>query len=499
MKPPERRARVPGLSLQLFALLAIVSVAAVGFTAWYIARGLESGFTGYLNTLQSDRLDAIAGAVAAHYRETGTLEGLRAGAWRRILRNADPTSPPPPPQREGPPGQWRPPFDRPPEEGEPPPQGGPGMGPQGPPRDLIALGARLTLLDAQGHIVIGPPPREGDEPAAKRDVMVEGKRVGQLVVLPLPRPVEARDLQFLSVQRRAIGLTAIAAVVLSLLVASVVAGLWTRRIRAVENTAARIASGDLAARVNDNSGDEIGALASNVNAMGASLETLERARRKWLADVAHELRTPLTVLRAEIEALIDGVRPVDAKALRSLHEEVAHLSRLTEDLHLLALSDLKALPLERHDIDLAAVARRVGARWEGPARDAGLALKIEGTGPISLNADEGRITQLCDNLLANSVRYTDRPGEVRIAVEKDRSAVRLIVEDSPPGVPPQGRANLFEPLYRPDAARSRAAGGSGLGLALARAIVEAHGGAIEARDSPLGGLRVIARFPLAPA
>ena len=378
---------------------------------------------------------------------------------------------------------------------------GPGMGPpgqQGPPRDLIALGARLTLLDAQGRILIGPPPREGDGPAAKRDVMVEGKRVGQLVVSPLPRPVEARDLQFLSVQRRAIGLTAIAAVVLSLLVASIVAGLWTRRIRAVENTAARIASGDLAARVNDNSGDEIGALASNVNAMGASLETLERARRKWLADVAHELRTPLTVLRAEIEALIDGVRPVDASALRSLHEEVAHLSRLTEDLHLLALSDLKALPLERRDIDLAAVARRVGARWEGPARDAGLALKIEGTGPISLSADEGRITQLCDNLIANSVRYTDRPGEVRIAVEKDRSAVRLIVDDSPPGVPPQGRANLFEPLYRPDAARSRAAGGSGLGLALARAIVEAHGGAIEARDSPLGGLRVIARFPLAP-
>lgn len=329
----------------------------------------------------------------------------------------------------------------------------------------------------------------------RRDIEVDGRRIGTLLIAPLPRPVDARDLQFLTTQRHAIATTAGAAVLLSLLAAIGVSGLWSRRIRAVERVTGRIAAGELDARVDDDSRDEIGALARNVNEMGDSLAKLERARRKWLADIAHELRTPLTVLQAEIEALIDGVRVVDAAALQSLADEVRQLGRLTDDLHLLALSDLKELPLEPRPIDAAAVVRRAAERWQLQARKAGLVLSCEADARVDLLADEGRLTQLMDNLLANSMRYTDSPGEVRVSLHRNGGVAELVVDDSPPGVPAEGRAGLFEPLYRPDRARSRAKGGSGLGLALARAIVEAHGGSIEARDSPLGGLRVLARIP----
>jgi two-component system, OmpR family, sensor histidine kinase BaeS len=492
-----KRPGLSRLSLQLFALLATVSVVAVAATAWHIARVLESGFTGYLNAIQGDRLDAIASAVAAHYRENGTLETLRGDSWRRILRGTDSGA------RESPR-----PFERDAPEMDRPPEGGPaGEGPPwgsrrpplegpGPPRDLLALGPRLTLLDADSRPVIGRP-APPDPNAIRRDIEIEGRRIGTLLIAPLPRPVDARDLQFITAQRHAIATTAGAAVLLSLLAALGVSGLWSRRIRAVERVTGRIAAGEFDARVDDDSRDEIGALARNVNAMGDSLAKLERARRKWLADIAHELRTPLTVLQAELESLIDGVRAVDAAALQSLADEVRQLGRLTDDLHLLALSDLKELPLELKAIDAAGVARRAAERWQLQARKAGLALRCEADARVDLLADEGRLMQLVDNLLANSMRYTDSPGEVRVSLHRKGGAAELIVDDSPPGVPAEGRAGLFEPLYRPDRARSRAKGGSGLGLALARAIVEAHDGTIEARDSPLGGLRVIARIPIA--
>ena len=491
------------LSLQLFLLLATVSVVAVGTTAWHIARVLESGFTGYLNTIQGDRLDAIALAVAAHYRENGALETLRGESWRRILRATDPGAREGPqrpfgmePDAMEPPPRDGPPRDGPPFGRRPPPPDVPG-GPGGP-RDVLAMGPRLTLLDAESRPVIGRlPPPEVD--TVQRAVEVDGKRVATLVIAPLPRPIEARDLQFVTAQRHAIAGTALAAVVLSLLAALGVAGLWSRRIRAVEQATGRIAAGQLDARVHDDSRDEIGTLARNVNAMGDALEKLERARRKWLADIAHELRTPLTVLQAELESLIDGVRPLDAAALQSLADEVRQLARLTDDLHLLALSDLNELPLEVKAIDAAGVARRASERWQIQARKAGLTLTCEAGTRVELLADEGRLTQLLDNLLANSIRYTDSPGQVRVSLRGAGRTAELIVDDSPPGVPADKRAGLFEPLYRPDRERSRAKGGSGLGLALARAIAQAHGGTIEARDSPMGGLRVIARLPITGA
>lgn len=485
------------LGLKLFALLALVSVLCVGATAWLFARHLESGFTGYLNDVQDARLDAMSQAIASYYRTYGSLDGLRGPEWRRILGDREATPPKaeraplkgdgPPPKRDRPPGKWDGPMpkgDRPP-KGEPVPSA---------PGDFLVLGPRVSLESLDGFRIAGRRPPPGEQ-VSVREISVDGRPIARLVVSPLPRPVESRDLQFLSAQRRSILLTAATAVGASLVLALLVAGLWVRRIRAVERAASRFADGKFEGRLDDSARDEIGTLARSLNAMAESLARLEQARRKWLADIAHELRTPLTVLQGHVEALIDGVRPVTPESLQALSAEVKHLARITNDLHQLALSDLKALPAEFHPVDVAALARLAVERWQPNAQQAGLTLTFDGVERADIPADEGRLTQLCDNLLANSLRYTDKPGAVRLSVEREADEVRLVFDDSPPSVPAEARAALFEPLFRPDMARSRSKGGSGLGLALARAIVELHGGRIEARDSPLGGLRVIAHLP----
>lgn len=505
------------LSLKLLLLLGMVSLLSIGSMAWLMSRELESGFIGYLNVVQSERLAVMARAVSGYYREAGTLADLKPEQWRRLigstgaepgngarrppLRFVQPTIQPgqapgqapehgePPPFRgDGPEGR-PPPDGRPLPEDEPPPPPGKAQ----PGRDPLGLGPRLSLYDALGQHIIGQPPPAG---SASVEVIADGKKVGTVYLAPLQVVAEARDAQFLSVQRNAILSAAAFGLLISILLGLVVARIWVRRIGAVEHATARIAAGDFAARVADKDPDEIGALGRHVNRMAESLSQMEQTRRKWLADIAHELRTPLTVLQAEIEALQDGVRTLDQAALHSLAEETRHLSRLTDDLRLLALADMDALPMEWRLTDLAEIASQAVTRWQSSARKAGLALSFHGGATASTMADAGRLTQLFDNLLANSIRYTDAPGTLEVRAAVDGGRMRVTFDDSPPGLSPEQRAGLFEPLYRPDAARSRAKGGSGLGLALARAIAEAHGGSIRAADSPLGGVRIAIEIPI---
>jgi two-component system sensor histidine kinase BaeS len=212
------------------------------------------------------------------------------------------------------------------------------------------------------------------------------------------------------------------------------------------------------------------------------------------------MRTPLAVLRGEVEALVDGVRPLTPAAMTSLQEEVARVTRLVEDFHQLALSDLRALPCSFAPVQPAIVLRDALDRVHARARTAGLTLTLDDAGaPPLASWDTQRIGQLLSNLLENSLRYTDAPGRITVQLRHgDAGEAVLCVDDSAPGVPAADHARLFEPLYRADASRSRRLGGSGLGLAICRAIARSHGGRIEAGASPLGGLRVVVTLPLHP-
>jgi two-component system sensor histidine kinase BaeS len=260
---------------------------------------------------------------------------------------------------------------------------------------------------------------------------------------------------------------------------------------AVQAATEKIAKGEFDTRLPTTRSDEIGDAMRNINQMAAGLKKLEGARRQWLADMSHELRTPLTVLRGEIDALIDGIIVVTPQALRSLSEEVLKLNALVDDLHLLAMADLRALPCYFEEVDAAQLLEGIVQRFSLRAAQQGLtlALDLAQGGPLMARWDGKRIEQLVGNLLDNSLRYTDAPGRVLVRL-RGEGADRLVVEveDTAPGVSASDLPRIFEPLFRADASRGRSTGGSGLGLAICEQIAKAHHGHLRAEPSPLGGV-----------
>ncbi len=331
----------------------------------------------------------------------------------------------------------------------------------------------------------------------ERPVRVRGELVALARMLKLQPVQDDIDARFLTSQYGAIASVALVLLVLALASAWWVARRWVRPLLAAQDATLRIAQGEFAVRLNPSRTDEIGDLMRNINTMAHALAQLDAQRRHWIADISHELRTPLAVLRGEIEALVDGVRPLQASAVLSLREEVLRLGTLVEDLHLLAMSDLKALPCYFEELDAVAMVQKVLQRFELRAQQLGLSLQLNAPQEdgVPVRWDGRRIEQLLGNLLDNSSRYTDAPGRVLCTLQIDAGQVLIDLDDSAPGVPAADAARLFEPLYRADAARSRHTGGSGLGLAICHAIVQAHGGSITATASELGGLRIRIRLP----
>jgi two-component system sensor histidine kinase BaeS len=215
-----------------------------------------------------------------------------------------------------------------------------------------------------------------------------------------------------------------------------------------------------------------------------------------MADVSHELRTPLTVLRGELEAYEDGVRLLTPESVTSLQTEVTTLSKLVNDLYELSLADIGALAYRMADVDIAAVLR---LRLRGfHERLAERSIRVESDiheAELIVNADATRIQQLFSNLMENSIRYTNAGGRWRVACHREDTRVLIDLQDSEPGVPAELLTRLFERFYRVDASRNRQSGGAGLGLAICKSIVEAHGGTITARESPLGGLWIRVALP----
>ncbi len=353
----------------------------------------------------------------------------------------------------------------------PPPPGLPRAARQ--PQDPLDPGSRLRLFDTDDILIFGPPRVEGKE--TRRPIPWQGETVGFLALRSAAIVSDDLALAFQTGQRRNYVLIAVLALLLSALASLVLARRLLRPIRRIATGTQALGAGHYSTRIPVDRSDELGRLAQDFNHLAAALERNEQARRQWVADISHELRTPLAILRGEIEALLDGIRQNSPERMQSLHGEVLTLGKLVDDLYELALSDLGALDYRREPLDLAGIVADTSAGFQHRFADKGLKLFNQVKGPLPLTGDPRRLQQLFTNLLENSQRYTDPGGRLEIRLEASKDGYQLLLEDTPPAVPDQALPQLFARLFRVDKSRSRALGGAGLGLAICRNIVEAHG------------------------
>ena len=273
-----------------------------------------------------------------------------------------------------------------------------------------------------------------------------------------------------------------------------------RSVRDLTAAARRMGAGDLSQRVDAGGRDEIGELSRTFNGMADALERAERQRRHLVADVAHELRTPLSNVQGYVEALRDGVLEPDAQTLATIHQQVLYLSELVEDLRLLADTEAGDFILHRERGSLADALRECieGVRARAEAKGVALASRLPASAP-DVSFDRTRLAQVVGNLLDNAIRHTPPGGSVSVTLEFDADAATVSIRDTGEGIPEEQLPFVFDRFYRVDPSRSRVTGGAGLGLTIARQLVEAHGGAIRAQSEPGRGTTLTFHLPKVPS
>jgi histidine kinase len=273
--------------------------------------------------------------------------------------------------------------------------------------------------------------------------------------------------------------------------ALVVSAITTTRIvgplRSMMQASRRIAAGDYHQRVRSASQDELGDLASSFNRMAETLEQTEQRRLALIGNVAHELRTPLTSIRGVMEGMMDGVIEPEAATLLSVQREVTRLQRLVGDLEQLSRAEAGQIPLHRQPVEPAGLIAAAASRLQSQFDDKGVQLAVELPGALPpVTADAERITQVLLNLLGNALQYTSAGGRVAVQAGVQRDTVLVALRDDGIGIAQDDLPHIFERFYRVDKSRSRAGGGSGIGLTIAKHLVEAHGGQIWAESSGVG-------------
>ncbi|MES0872960.1 ATP-binding protein [Sinimarinibacterium thermocellulolyticum] len=449
---------------KLFGVQVLSAATLVAGVLLLMRHQTATSFAAYVEARERQRLEEVAERIAEQYVQTGDL-AVAARALREFRRRG--ALPPFTPAGE----RWR----------EPRPH---------------RLRAPLTLLDARQQYLAGAPLPDGE---GLRVPIVDGEvTLGYVARPPLPDWIAPDEAGFWKRQRQALLRAAAIGLPLAALFAALIAAMVQRPLRRLSAATAALARREFGLRLNADRRDEFGRLAADFNTLAAALERFDRNQRQWLADIAHELRTPLAVLRGELEALLDGVRPIQPAQLRSMQQEVQRLGSLIDDLHLLSVVESGGLRLQRERCDINALVQAAAARFDAALREAGFALELRlAEAELPVHVDAQRIEQVLGNLINNALRHAHAPGPLRITTAGAGERIHISVCDAGPGVPVEALPRLFERLYRVEAARSRTEGGAGtgLGLAICRSIVEAHGGRIAAQANVDGGLCIQIDLP----
>jgi two-component system sensor histidine kinase BaeS len=473
---------------KLFIAVFLACLLTVGGVASFVQFNFKRSFLDYLHEQENRSLDQIESDLIQIYAIDNSWQPLQdePRQWDTLLRNAMRSNLRPPNGDVN--TESAPPYRR-------------EIGGVRPPhrsnwQRIDRFTSRVVLLDSnrkllKGNTYLGIP----DD---LQELKSAGKTIGYLGVHRRQDLTEKVDMEFAERWQHILWLAGLLALPIAGLLSYLFARHLGRPIQALRNGTKQLTDGNYALRMRQQGQDELGQLTQDVNKLAERLQQNETSRKQWIADIAHELRTPIAILRGEIEALQDGINQPDAQTFNSLHQEVSHLQRLVNDLYELSMSDSGALSYQKTAIDIIALLRETLTLHSTQLHEHSLHIDTLGIGlqPATVQGDPQRLQQLFKNLLENSLRYTDKPGQLRVSTALQNHDIIITFEDSAPGVPDESIPRLFERLYRVEGSRNRATGGAGIGLSLCLNIAQAHEGSISAHHSPLGGLQIQVRLPL---
>jgi len=447
------------LWVRLALAFLLVTGGAIGAVALVVRQATDASFRSYLNQQESSRFDeaTLAGLVDYYTAQ---------GSWAGVESLLSPGS-----------GNGA---------------GRGGEGGQGAGAGARRGGVQTLLAGPDGLIVAATDPARGGERLsdALRARAVPRQAGGQTIGLlvqdtPGAQALGSAEATFLAQTSDWLAAAAVGAGLLALATGIALAWALTRPLDRLTEAAHGLGSGELGRQVPVSGALETAELARAFNRMSHDLAEGEQLRQRMAADLAHELRTPVTVLRGHLEAMLDGVYPLDADHLAVAYDQILHLHRLVSDLRLLTQAEAGRLPLERALAAPEALLAQAASLFQPLALDGGVRLESEvapGLPPVWVDGD--RFQQVLANLLSNALRHTPEGGAIRLTAGADPNGVRVAVRNTGPGLSPEEATHLFERFWRADEARQRDSGGSGLGLAITRQLVQLHGGRIWVEAGP---------------
>ena len=447
--------------------------------ALLINNSFQNGLQSYLNQSEIEKVETLAERISDYYSHTQGWDDMqqKPQLWSQLLRNIGEH------QR---PSKNHPAFKNDSKNQRP---------------NFNELPARLNLLDENGNSIIGNPKNlhrlHRNIQITKIPVLNNNRTVGWLSVLQRESIRGRLAERFLRQQLDNFYWIAAWAALFSFIVAALLVRHFLKPLKNLHRAAKSLSNGNFDYQIDVHGKDELAELSLAFNLLTSTLKAQKHSREQWLSDISHELRTPIAVLLSEIEAIEDGIRQPEPKYIRSLHDQVMTLTRLVDDLYSLSLSDSGVLIDTSHQVDITNIINNIANQNEVRLADKQIKIQrlYDHNQCTLLHADAKSLAQLISNLFENSYRYTNPVGQIYINLQQTDDKVELTIEDSAPGVPDEALPKLFDRLYRVDKSRSRANGGSGLGLSICENIVNMHNGDISAQHSPLGGLKIVISLP----
>jgi signal transduction histidine kinase len=371
-----------------------------------------------------------------------------------------------------------------------------------PPRPQFDQGP-FTLVDNSGQIILAGQGYQIGQNLSPADIaggvpiLVNNNSVGKLLINRTAFHMNSPDSNFLDRINLQILWGGLTAVVIALILAVILSRTLTRPIRELTAATQVVSEGNLAQQVKVHSRDELGQLATSFNRMSTDLARSLNLRRQMTADIAHELRTPISIILGHAEAIHDGVLPASAETIEIIREEAVRLEHLVDDLHTLSLADAGELKLALRPYRPEKLLYDAQKTFAHPARQKKISLVVNtATDLPEIDVDPERLKEVFGNIIDNALRYTPENGNISLSATVVDQFVEMRVQDSGPGVAVEELNQIFERFYRTETSRSRDQGGSGLGIAIARSIVEKHNGRIWAESRPGEGLTVLLQLPI---